>query len=51
MRFEFRTEFFSLTNTPNFSNPNTSVSAGANMGRITGAGGARVIQFAGKVLF
>jgi outer membrane receptor protein involved in Fe transport len=51
MRFEFRTEFFSLTNTPNFSNPNTSVSAGANMGRITSASGARVIQFAGKVLF
>jgi hypothetical protein len=51
MRFEFRTEFFSLTNTPNFSNPNTSVNAGANMGRITNASGARVIQFAGKVLF
>jgi hypothetical protein len=51
MRFEFRTEFFSLTNTPQFNNPNNSVSAGANMGRITGAGGARVIQFAGKVLF
>ena len=51
MRFEFRTEFFSLTNTPNFSNPNTSLSAGANMGRITGAGGARVIQFAAKMLF
>ncbi|MBL8293113.1 MAG: TonB-dependent receptor [Bryobacterales bacterium] len=51
MRFEFRTELFSLTNTPNFSNPNTSLSAGANMGRITGAGGARVVQFAGKIVF
>lgn len=51
MRFEFRTEFFSLTNTPNFSNPNTSLNAGANMGRITSASGARVVQFAAKVLF
>ena len=51
MRFEFRTEFFSLTNTPQFNNPNNSLSAGANMGRITGAGGARVIQFAAKILF
>jgi outer membrane receptor protein involved in Fe transport len=51
MRFEFRAEFFGLTNRPVFSNPNNSVSAAANMGRITGAGGARVIQFAGKVLF
>ena len=51
MRFEFRTEFFSLTNTPTFSNPNNNLSAGANMGRITAAGGARVIQFAGKLLF
>jgi hypothetical protein len=51
MRFEFRTEFFSITNTPNFSNPNNNLNAGANMGRITGAGGARVVQFAAKVLF
>jgi hypothetical protein len=51
MRFEFRAEFFNLTNTPNFSNPNTSLSAGANMGRITGASGARVVQFAAKILF
>jgi hypothetical protein len=51
MRFEFRTEFFSITNTPNFSNPNNNLSAGANMGRITGAGGARVIQFAAKLVF
>jgi outer membrane receptor protein involved in Fe transport len=51
MRFEFRTEFFSLTNTPNFNNPNNSLSAGANMGRITGASGARVVQFAAKLVF
>lgn len=51
MRFEFRTEFFSITNTPNFSNPNNNLSAGANMGRITGAGGARVVQFAAKLVF
>jgi hypothetical protein len=51
MRFEFRNEFFSLTNTPNLSNPNTNLNAGANMGRITSATGARVIQFAAKVIF
>ncbi len=51
MRFDFRTEFFSLTNSPNFSNPNTNVSGGANMGRITSAGGARVVQFAAKLVF
>jgi hypothetical protein len=36
---------------PNFSNPNNSLSAGANMGRITGASGARVVQFAAKLVF
>ncbi len=51
MRFELRTEFFSITNTPRFGGANNSVNAGANMGRITSAGGARVVQFAGKILF
>lgn len=51
MRLQFRSEFFSLLNSPNLGNPNTSVNAGARMGRITSAGGARVIQFALKLLF
>ena len=51
LRLQFRSEFFSVLNTPNFGNPNAQVSAGTRMGRITSAGGARVIQFALKVLF
>lgn len=51
MRFELRGELFSITNTPRFGGANNAVSAGANMGRITNAGGARVIQIAGKLLF
>ena len=51
MRLQFRSEFFNLFNSVNLSNPNTSFSAGANFGRITSAGDARVIQFALKLLF
>jgi hypothetical protein len=40
-----------LTNSPAFNNPNNSLNARANMGRITGTGGTRIVQFAGKVLF
>jgi hypothetical protein len=51
MRLQFRSEFFNVLNKPTLGNPNTSVSAGARMGQITSAGGARVIQFALKFLF
>jgi len=51
MRLQFRGEFFNLFNSVNLSSPNAQLSAGANMGRITSAGSARVIQFALKVLF
>jgi hypothetical protein len=51
LRLQFRSEFFSLLNSPNFGNPQTQVNAGANMGRITSASGNRVIQFALKLLF
>jgi hypothetical protein len=58
----FRTEFFNLTNTPEFSNPNTSIgygdptalhpAASASFGRITSsATNPRIIQFAMKYLF
>jgi hypothetical protein len=50
-RLQSRSEFFNVLNTPNFGNPNAQVSAGSRMGRITSAGGARVIQFALKALF
>jgi hypothetical protein len=49
MRLQFRSEFFNLFNTVNFSNPNATL--GASMGRITSTSGARVIQFALKLLF
>jgi len=49
LRLQFRSEFFNLFNSVNLSNPNASVSAGAQMGRITSAAEARVIQFALKL--
>lgn len=62
MSFKFRTEFFNLTNTPQFGNPNTSLgytdptllnpSASSTFGRITGTvANPRIIQFAGKFVF
>ena len=52
IRFDFRSEFFNLTNTTNFANPNTNVSSGQAFGTITGtSSNPRIIQFAGKVLF
>ena len=50
-RLQFRAEFFNLPNAVNLSNPNTTFSAGANFGRITDTGDARVIQFALKLVF
>jgi hypothetical protein len=45
---EFRAEFFGLTNTPRFGNPNTTIGSGT-VGRITSvSGGARQIQMALK---
>lgn len=46
-RFELRGEFYNLTNSPVFSNPNTSIGS-ANAGRITSARNAREIQLALK---
>jgi hypothetical protein len=37
-------------NHPNFANPNAALN-NANFGRILGAGGARVVQFALKYMF
>jgi hypothetical protein len=62
--FRFRTEFFNVTNTPQFGNPNTGLgysdptllnpTASASFGEITGEQGGphpRIIQFAMKFLF
>jgi hypothetical protein len=48
--FEFRTEFFNLTNTPPLANPN-GVVGNAAFGTITSAGDPRVIQFGLKLNF
>ncbi len=48
---EFRTEFFNITNHPNFGNPNTSMDS-ASFGQIsTTLTNARIIQFAMKMMF
>ena len=62
--FRFRAEFFNLTNTPQFGNPNTHLgytdptlpnpTASSSYGRITGEAGGphpRIIQFALKYQF
>lgn len=51
MNFELRFEFFNITNTPHFANPN-SVFGQGSFGRITNTiGNPRIIQFAGKLNF
>jgi hypothetical protein len=60
--FRFRTEFFNVTNTPQFANPNSSLGYGdptalhpvasPSFGRITGTlSNPRIIQFAVKYVF
>lgn len=61
-RLSFRTEFFNLTNTPQFANPNTNLgytdptlatpAASQTFGRITGTiANPRIIQFAARYSF
>ena len=48
----FRTEFFNVSNTPNFANPDRKFSDGASFGAITStANNPRIIQFALKYQF
>ncbi len=49
-RLQFRAEFFNTFNNVNFSNPNSSVSAGG-FGTITGANSPRIGQLALKLFF
>lgn len=62
LSFNFRAEFFNITNTPQFGNPNTSLgytdptlahpSASSTFGLITNSvANPRIIQFAGRILF
>jgi hypothetical protein len=50
IKAELRAEAFSATNTPQFSNPGTTV-GNANFGYVTGAGGGRGMQLGFKVNF
>jgi hypothetical protein len=48
----FRTEFFNLTNTTNFANPNNMLGTGDSFGKITAkSNNPRIIQFALKYQF
>lgn len=50
-KLEFRTEWFSATNSPQFSNPGTTFGS-STFGKVTGTnGGARVIDFGAKLIF
>jgi len=61
MKFQFRMEVFSVSNTPHFSNPGTTVTNASTFGVITstfnpagqmpGSGGERWFWFAGKFMF
>jgi hypothetical protein len=49
-KLEFRAEFYNLTNTPRWSNPQSSVNAG-DFGQIVSTSGEREIQFALRLMF
>ncbi|MBA3711681.1 MAG: hypothetical protein H0W76_04425, partial [Pyrinomonadaceae bacterium] len=49
-RLEFRTEFYNLTNTPHFNQPNGNFNS-SSFGAITTAFGEREVQFALRFLF
>lgn len=51
MRLQFRSEFFNVANQVSLNNPNNTLTANQNMGRITSAAGARVVQLALKLQF
>ena len=50
-RFQFRLEAFNVFNRVNYNNPNSTITAGANFGRILGAGDPRVLQLGFKFLY
>ncbi|MEI6669613.1 MAG: TonB-dependent receptor [Acidobacteriota bacterium] len=50
-RIQFRLEAFNLFNRANYNNPNSTITAGANFGKILSAGDPRVLQLGVKYLF
>jgi hypothetical protein len=48
--FQFTANFIDALNTPQWGNPNTDINS-VNFGRITGAGGARLIVLEGRINF
>ncbi|GAC1662214.1 MAG: hypothetical protein NVS9B4_15590 [Candidatus Acidiferrum sp.] len=50
VKLQFRSDWFSATNTPQFNNPNTSFTS-SDFGHVTGAGGARSIDFGLQLSF
>ncbi|MBS1825647.1 MAG: TonB-dependent receptor [Acidobacteria bacterium] len=50
-RLEFRTDFFNILNHANLSAPQTTFNTTQSFGRITGTGGARVLQMALRMEF
>jgi hypothetical protein len=50
-QLQFRAEFFNIINRANFNNPASNISVPSQVGRITSAGSARVIQFGLRLMF
>jgi hypothetical protein len=50
-RIQFRLEAFNVLNRVNYNNPNATITAGANFGRLLSAGDPRVLQIGVKYLF
>ena len=51
MRAQFRFEFFNAPNRPNWGGPGSNISTVASVGKITGRGDQRQVQFGLKLLF
>ncbi|MBS1815432.1 MAG: TonB-dependent receptor [Acidobacteria bacterium] len=51
MKLQFRGEVFNVFNNVNMNNPNGNLNAGANFGRISDSGPARIVQLALRLSF
>jgi len=50
-RVQFRGEFFNMPNHPNWGGPGSNISTASTVGKITGRGDQRQVQFGVKILF